>query len=337
MSARNLVAYIDGAACDGSVERDVLEPRGCDLVLAGCTTDDEVVEIAAGAGAILNGRYKMTAALFGRLPALRAVIRTGIGYDNIELDAATRAGVVVCNNPYAPDEVANHAFAMMLALNRKLVPLDRAVRAGTGRRVHELMPHTGRLAGQTLGLVSFGAIARAVARRAAGFDMRIVAFDPFVDPALAESLGVQLVSLPDLLMTSDYVSVHTPLSGATRGFIGAAELALMQPSAYVILTSRGGVVDEQALYEALRADKIAGAGIDVWEHEPPSPHHPLLELDVVVASPHMAYYSDAGSIEIRRSAASMAADVLDGTMPPSVVNPDVLASLGHVHGNERGR
>jgi D-3-phosphoglycerate dehydrogenase / 2-oxoglutarate reductase len=324
-SPREKVVYIDGEWDDVTIEREILDARGYDLVLAQCTTDDEVVDVAENAAAILNGTYRMGASLFERLPALKAVIRGGTGYEKIDVEAASRAGVVVCNTvDYGTHEVANHAFAMLLALNRKLLSLDAAVRDGIRRPVLEMMPHTGRVAGQTLGLVSFGAIARAIAKRASGFDMRVIAYDPYVEPAQAEELGALMVSLPELLSQSDYISVHTPLSADTRGLIGATELALMKPSTYVILTSRGGVVDEVALAQALCDGRIAGAGIDVWEQEPPDRNNPLLKLDNVVASRHVGSYSETSDPIRRRARAETAADVLDGFMPRSVVNPDVL-------------
>jgi D-3-phosphoglycerate dehydrogenase len=213
---------------------------------------------------------------------------------------------------------------MILALNRKLLTLDLAVRNGTPGPAPRMMPHTGRLAGQTLGLVSFGAIAKEVAKRAAGFEMRVIAFDPYVDEAANCVPGVEFVTLPDLLAQSDYVSIHTPLSTETRGLIGPAELAQMRQSAYLVVTSRGGVVDESALADALRNGQLAGAGIDVWEHEPPDPSHSLLKLDNVVASMHAAWYSQVAD-DIRREAhAGTAADALDGIVPRTVVNPAVL-------------
>jgi D-3-phosphoglycerate dehydrogenase / 2-oxoglutarate reductase len=324
--SRDKVVYIDGEWDDVTIEREILDARGYDLVLAQCTTDDEVVDAAANAPAVLVGTYRMGASLFERLPALKVVIRGGVGYEKIDIDAATRTRVVVCNAvDYGTHEVANHAFAMLLALNRKLLSLDTSARNGIARPVQEMMPHTGRLAGQTLGLMSLGAIARAVARRASGFEMRVIAYDPYVEPADGEALGAQMVSMPELLSQSDYVSVHTPLSAGTRGLIGATELALMKPSTYLILTSRGGVVDEAALARALCDRRIAGAGIDVWEQEPPDPENPLLKLDNVVASMHVGSYSEVADPIRRRARAETAADVLDGIMPRSVVNPDVLA------------
>lgn len=320
------VVYIDGLArgIDGSIEREVLDERGVELVMAGCTTDDEVADVAAGAPAIMNTMYWMDAALFDRLPGLKVVVRGGVGVDNLDVDAATERDIVVCNvTDYGFNEVANHAFAMILALNRKIVPLDRSVRTKwVGGPA--LMPHTGRIAGETLGLISFGTIAQAVARRAAGFDMNVVAFDPFVDRALAAEAGVELVELDELLARSDYVSVHTPLTTDTRDLIGTRELDLMKPSAYIVLTSRGGVIDETALADAVRSGRIAGAGIDVWDGEPVDPSHPLLQLDNVIGTPHAAWYSEVAIVELRKGFAAAAADVLQGVMPHSVVNPTVL-------------
>ncbi len=322
---RRKVVYIDSRPGAGEIERRVLAARGAELVMGTCTTDEQVVALAADAPAILNSMYWMGPGLFARLPELRVVVRGGVGIDNIDVEAATRAGVVVCNViDYGHNEVANHTFAMLLALNRKLVTLDRAVRDGEHLAAADAMPHTGRFAGQTLGLVSFGTIARTVAKRACGFDMRVVAFDPFVDPAIARARGVELLPLPEVLSQADYLSIHTPLSPATRGLIGAAELALMKPSAYLVVTSRGGVVDEAAMADALRAGRLAGAGIDVWEREPPDPGHPLLQLRNVIATAHVAWYSEISVVSLRTMFAEAAADVLEGITPRSVVNPEVL-------------
>lgn len=323
--SRFKVVYIDGAPSDAAIERSVLEARDCELVVAGCKTDDEVVEVAYDAPAILNTMYWMDRSLFERLPNLKVVVRGGVGFDNIDVEGATDNGVVVCNvRDYGFNEVANHAFAMLLALNRKLFALDRDARQGLRTPAPQIMANTGRMAGETLGLVSLGMIAQAVARRAQGFDMRVLAFDPYVEEAKAKSMGVELVGLDVLLAESDYVSVHTPLSESTRGLIGAEQLALMKPSAYIVLTSRGGLIDEEALAEALSAGRIAGAGIDVWVREPVDPEHPLLKFDNVVVSSHYAWYSQEAYATLRRGFAEAAADVLHGIMPHSLVNPAIL-------------
>ena len=327
--SRMKVVYVDSnrqAGVDWTEERAIFDAVGADLVLANCASDDEVVEVAGDADAILNTMYYMDADLLARLAGVKVIVRGGVGVDNIVVPAATEHGIIICNVvDYGYNEVANHAFAMLLALNRKLVQLDRAVRDGTGRPPTDVLAPTGRVAGETLGLLSFGNIAQAVARRGQGFDMEVIAYDPYVDPATAAGLGVALVTLDELLARSDYISVHTPLVDETRNLIGPAELARMKPNAYLIITSRGGIVDEAALSAALTAGQLAGAGIDVWVHEPVVADDPLLVHDNVLASSHHAWYSDVSPTLLRRRTVEAAADVLAGVMPRSVVNPEVLA------------
>ena len=325
------VVYIDSQrqeTPDWSEEERILAAADAELVLAQCTTDEEVVEAAASADGLLNSMYYMNAALFERLPQAKVVVRGGVGFDNLDVEACTKQGIVVCNViDYAYNEVANHAFAMLMALNRKLVAMDRAVRDGTRRPKEEVLAHTGRLAGQTLGLCSFGNIAQGMARRARGFDMEVIAYDPYVSPVKAAEHGVELVELEDLLARSDFLSIHTPLSSETRGLIGQAQIALMRPGAFIIVTSRGGIVDEPALALALEEKRLGGAGIDVWEHEPVEPTNPLLQFDNVLASSHLAWWSEISPVILRRRMAEAAADVLRGVMPRSVVNPAVLAGI----------
>jgi D-3-phosphoglycerate dehydrogenase len=228
--------------------------------------------------------------------------------------------------------VANHAFALLLACNRKVCQIDRRIRAG--ERVPSVfgsglaaagIGRVGSLRGETLGLVALGNIAQGVARRAQPFGLHVIAHDPFVDPAIAEALGVELVSLDELLERSDYVSVHAPLSDATRGMIGAAELARCKPGASVVLTSRGGVVDEAALHDALASGHLGGAGVDVWDPEPVSADKPLMQLDNVIGTPHFAFYSEASIVQLAERVAESAADVIRGFTPRWVANPEVLA------------
>ena len=323
------VVHVDGQpSADWSVEREILEAADAELVIGGCTDDDQVVAVAADADAVLNTMYFMNRQLFERLPNLKVVVRGGVGYDNLDVEAATDCGIVVCNVvDYGYNEVANHAFALLLALNRKLVPLDRGVRQGRGRPDPADVVHTGRVAGQTLGLVSLGNIAQAVARRAKGFDLEVIAYDPYVDAEKAAALGVELTTLEDVCRRSDYISVHTPLSKETRGLIGTPELALMKPNAYIVLTSRGGVIDEDALVVALREERVAGAGIDVFVSEPVTADNPLLGFDNVIATPHFAYYSEVSVVVLRQRVAEAAADVLRGVMPRSVVNREILDTV----------
>jgi D-3-phosphoglycerate dehydrogenase len=252
---------------------------------------------------------------------VKVIVRYGIGFDNIDLEAATDNDVVVCNiTDYCIDEVATHAMALLLALNRKLPAHDRAARKG------ERVPLglSGPLRGETLGLVAFGNIARAVAERAKPFGLNVIAHDPYIEGAVAAERGVRLAPLDEVMSQSDYVSVHTPLNAETRGLVGAPEIAKMKPSAYLITTCRGGVVSEKALYDALKDGRIAGAGIDVWDPEPVQAANPLLEFENVIATPHSAFYSDASLPLLQQRVGETVADVLRGEMPNSVVNPAVL-------------
>jgi D-3-phosphoglycerate dehydrogenase len=324
--ARKKVVHIDGDPnADWSLERETLDAVGADLVVGGCKTDEEVVAVAADADAIMTTMYFMKRSLFEQLPNCQVVVRGGVGYDNLDVEAATDLGILICNIiDYGYHEVANHAFALLLAMNRKLIQLDRGARNGEPRPPRGALAHVGRIHGQTLGLVAFGHIAREVAKRGQGFGMDVIAYDPFVDPEVAKAAGVELVELDELMRRSDWLSVHAPLSEATRGLIGAEQLALAKPSLYLAITSRGGVVDEAALADALREDRIAGAGIDVWVHEPVRADEPLLQFDNVIATNHYAWYGDVSAAVLRQRIPEAAADVLRGVKPRSIVNPSVL-------------
>ena len=318
---RFTVAHIDARSGHLPAEAAELAKADAELIARFCKSDDEVIAFARDADGILCTAYPVSRAIFEACPNLKVVVRYGIGFDNIDIEAASDHDVVVCNvTDYCIDEVATHAFALLLALNRRLKLLDLAVRRG--ERIG--LGPVGPLRGEMLGLVAFGNIARAVAERARPFGLNVCAYDPYLAPSAAEEHGVRLASLDELMATSDYVSVHAPLNAETRGLIGAKELALMKPTAYLVTTCRGGVVDEKALYDALKAGTIAGAGVDVWDPEPVRPDNPLLEFDNVIATPHSAFYSEASLPLLLRRVGEAAADVLRGYLPRNVVNRDVL-------------
>lgn len=318
------VVHIDAARAEHPLEEAELAKANARLVSANCESDDAVIAAAHHADGILCTWRPTTRAIFAVCPRLKVVVRYGIGFDNIDLEAATEHGVVVCNvTDYCIDEVATHAMTLLLALNRRLVLHNAAARSGERAG---LSP-SGRLVGETLGLVAFGNIARAVVKRARPFGLQVIAYDPYVEPARAAELGVELVSLDDVMARSDYVSVHPPLNDETRGLVGAEQLARMKPTAFLVTTCRGGVVDERALYEALKAGELAGAGVDVWDPEPVKPDNALLELDSVIATPHSAFYSDASLRLLQQRVGEAAADVLRGVMPRSVVNSAVLEQV----------
>ncbi len=287
--------------------------------------EEELIDRARDADALIVSATPVTRGAMGALEGLKVVVRTGVGYDVIDVPAATELGVIVVN---VPDlwvrEVANHAVALLLAWNRKIATLDRQVHAGAwGGGVPGA--HTGSLHGETVGIVGLGNIGSAFARRMAAFETRVIAHDPYVDAARFVALGVERVSLDELAARSDYVSVHTLLNAETHHLIGDAFFRRMKPTAILVNTSRGPVVDEQALIQALRDKRLAGAALDVWEHEPVARDNPLLAMDNVIATPHAAYFSSAAVAQVPRRCGEEVARVLTRERPLNVVNPEVYA------------
>src|SRR5205823_12285979 len=262
--------------------------------------EDEIIAKARDADALVVSSAPVTRGVMSALEGLKVVVRTGVGYDVIDVPAATDLGVIVVN---IPDlwirEVANHALALLLAWNRGVVVMDRQVHAGVwsgsvpGDR-------TGALHGETVGIVGLGNIGSAFARRVAALETTVIACDPYVEPARFAALGVERVSLEALAERSDYVSVHTLLNAETHHLIGEAFLRRMKPTAILINTSRGPVVDERALARALHERRLAGAALDVWEQEPVAADNPLLAMDNVIATSHAAYFSSPAVAAVPR-------------------------------------
>ena len=277
------------------------------------------VELAAAlpeVDAVLLRTARLDAEAIDRAPSLRVISRHGVGVDSIAVDAAARRGIPVLITPQANlRSVAEHTFALMLAVSRKLIPADRLVREDRFAARDRLMGL--ELFGTTLGVMGLGRIGGEVARVAAqGFGMRVLGYDPWMSPdRIRESGAEPLSALSDLLGASDILTVHIPLSEATRGLLGRQELALMRPGSILIQTSRGGVVDEEALVEALRSGHLAGAGIDVYETEPPRDDHPFFSMEEVVLTPHSAALTEQAMRRMAIDAAQGILDVLDGADP----------------------
>lgn len=287
----------------------------------------ELATLMTDADGILVGLAPITAEVINSMPDCKVIVRYGVGVDNVDLDAATEQGVIVAHVPDVHrEEVANHTLMLLLAVARTLIPQDRLIREG-GWSAGPRRP-TPQFYGQTVGLVACGPIAQAFARRAKVLSMRVIGYDPYVDPGRTEAAGIELIpSLADLLEQSDFVSVHAPTTDETRHMIDAAAFAQMKDTAYLVNTARGPVVDGAALVEALQSGAIAGAGLDVHEPEPLPKDSPLRGMENVVLTPHSAYYSDhATGILIRRSAES-AVHVLTGHWPRFVANKAVLDRL----------
>ena len=306
-------------------EAEELAKLNVELVDADCTTEDEIIETARDADAILVVSARITRRVMEALTKCKVIVRYGIGYDTVDVDAATDNGILVVNIPdFCFEEVSNHAITLLLVCAKKLVFLNNGVKQGRWTESKRAQAPMGSIYGQTLGLIGCGNIGRMTARKAQCFGLRILGYDPYVDKSLAEQAGITLVStMPELLKQSDYISVHTLLNKETWHLISEKEFRQMKPSAYFINTSRGAVVDEVALIKALQEKWIAGAGLDVFEKEPVDPDNPLLKMDNVVVVPHSASYSDAAFKRLRASVGQEAARVLSGKWPKNWVNKTV--------------
>ncbi|MBI2939528.1 MAG: C-terminal binding protein [Chloroflexi bacterium] len=288
--AQFLVIATDPPSPEMEVEKALLAPAGIELVGWPVRDDAELARVAADADGIMCDATPVTERVYAAAPRLRIVAEYGIGYDNIDVAAATAYGVWAANVPgFCTPEVADHTLALILAASRQLLPLDRAIRA-TGWASGPDYPLRA-LHGLTLGLVGFGNVGRAVAARARGFGLRILAHSRSLTAETAASAGVELAALDPLFAESDFVSLHLPATPETRGLVGADRLRQMRRSAWLINTSRGSLVDEEALADALASGRLAGAALDVRASEPPTSPDRLGTLPNVILTPHTAYYS----------------------------------------------
>lgn len=283
-------------------------------------------EVADADGLLSLLTDPVDAALMDAAPRLKVVSNFAVGYDNIDVPAATARGIVVTNTPEVLTEtVADFAFCLMLAAARRLVEADAYTRAGRWKTWEPLLLAGQDVYGTTLGLIGLGRIGSAVARRAKGFGMQVLYFDVVRREDLEAAQGIEFGWMDDVLRTSDFISVHVPLSAQTRHLISGPQFALMKPTAVFVNTSRGPVVDQAALADALRMRTIYAAGIDVFEREPIDPDDPLLKLDNVTVAPHIASASVPTRVKMATLAAENLVAVLEGRRPPNPVNPDVLA------------
>lgn len=307
-------------------EEAILRENGASLIYGDCKTEAELIELAQDADAIINVYARLTAKVINSLRRCQVIVRRGIGYDNVDVEAATAKSIAVVNVPdYCTDEVADHTMALLLCTARRVVPAREQVKSGRWD-FRQFLPIPA-LKDCTLGLVGFGKVARAVAERAKCFGPKVQTTDPFISAELASEHGVKLVSLEELLSSSDFISIHVPLTNDTRGMFSKREFAMMKPSAVVINTSRGPVVNEEALREALQSGKIAFAALDVMTQEPPIPNSPLLGMDNVIITPHLAWYSERSARVAGEKAAKEIVRVLKGYFPQSLVNPEVKAKV----------
>ena len=322
-----LVVHIDAKESPLELERNALAGIDCEIVSVAVASEGEIIEAVKNATVILNDHSPVNRAMVDQLENCKLIIRYGHGYDTVDVDACTEAGIIVTNIAGSTsEEVSNHALTLLLASARELKRLDLATTSGRWGEVYSrsILNH---IYGETVGIVGFGWIGRAMARKCNALGMTVLVNDPYVGDHLAVEYQVDFVPKYELLERSDYVSLHVPHLDSTHHFIDSAALDLMKHTAYLVNTSRGPVVDEQALIAALKAGKIAGAGIDVYEQEPLSVDNPLLSMENVICTPHVAGSSEIGWEIIRRRAGEEAARVLLGRRPDVVVNPEVLGRM----------
>ena len=306
-------------------ERAVLARADTELVVAPDGREETLASMAKDVDGILTCFAKVTDKVVQAAESCVVIGRYGVGVDNIAVDTATELGIVVTYVPdYCVPEVSDHVMALLLAWNRRIVRFDRATKTdgwgseGLGMRIM-------RLEGKRLGVVGFGRIGRAVCAKAGAFGMEVLASDPFVSAEDVAGSGATKVELAELLRESDFVTLHSPLIPETANMVGKAELALMKPEAFLINAARGGLVDEDALYDALTSGQIAGAGLDVLVDLAPPLDHRITQLPNVIVTPHTAFFSQEAVLELEERAAGEVASVFQGRMPDNVFNRQVLS------------
>jgi D-3-phosphoglycerate dehydrogenase len=306
-------------------EERLLQKLGASLILTTARTEPEIIQACAGCEVILveHADTPVTKAVINRLNYCRLIAKYSVGVDNVDVSAATERGIIVCHAPnFCVEEVSDHAVALLLALTRSVVKFNDHVRRG-GWGDLTIKPPLRRTRNRILGFVGFGRIARLVAQKMSGFGVRILAFDPFIDRQTAEAHGATLISIEKLFAESDFVLVHTPLTKDTRHLIGSTLLGLMKPTSFLVNTSRGPVIDEAALYAALRDKQIAGAALDVTEIEPLPASSPLRTLDNLILTAHHAADSVESLDDLRFTGAAAIEAYCKGYWPQFVANPQV--------------
>jgi D-3-phosphoglycerate dehydrogenase len=313
------VVTVYGSAADSQIERDILQAVDANFVHVASLDAPADREIIRHADALMVTIHRVSADLIASMERCKIISRAGTGLDAIDIPAATAHGVWVAYVPdYSVDEVSSHAIGLLLSHARAIPQLIESVRAGKWSN-QAAIPRR-RLRGQTLGLLGFGRIGQAVATKGRGLGLEIIVHDPFLDPQTIAANGARAVDRETLLRESDYLSLHAPLTDSNRRFIDAAALALMKPTAIVINTARGGLIDEEALLAAVRSGQIGGAALDVLVVEPAPPDHPLLHEPHVMITPHTGWYSEDAGYDVRVRAAEEVVRVLRGERPRCPVN-----------------
>jgi len=316
-----VVVHTDPLHTDFSHERAELEAIRAELRVLRVKTEEEVAAACKDADALIVTYAKVGRTALAGMPKLKIMVRSGVGYDSLDVPAATERKVMVCNVPdYCISDLAEHTMALLLAWWRRIGELDQQVRReGWGLPVKPVY----RLQGKTLGLLGLGRMGQAVAVRAKGFGVKLVACDPYVPDGVFAALGIQRLGLDDVCKTADMLTIHALLNSETRGIVCEQTLRLMKRSAVIVNTARGGLIKTDDLVRAIREGGIAGAALDVIEPEPLPPDHPIRSLPRVLITPHAAWYSEDAEPELRRMAARTIVQALQGERPATLLNPEV--------------
>ena len=314
------VTITDYTFPDLEIEERILKTAGCEVVARNCKTEDELIALVADADAVITQFARINAAVIGAMTRARAIVRYGIGVDNVDLDAARARGIAVSNIPdYCIDEVADHTLAYILGLTRQVVAHTADLRAGNWRLAVPV-PEMKALRDQTVGVIGFGRIGREVVSRLLPFKCRVFVHDPVVSAADITAAGAAAATLDEIFSTADIITLHCPSTPATRRIIGPASLGKMKPGALLINVARGDLVDTAALVAALQSKRVAAAALDVFDPEPLPADHALRTLPNVIIAPHIASVSVVAVQKLREGAATRAATAARGELPPNVVN-----------------
>lgn len=304
-------------------EQAVAYAAGAELVLAQARTEDEVIEAAQGADALLVQYAPITRRVLEALPRVRAIGRYGVGVDTLDLDAATDLGVAVSNVPdYGTEDVSDHAVALAVSLSRGVVELDRNLRAGVTSLAPVKPLH--RLSTRTFGVIGLGRIGAATARKARALGFSVHGYDPMREPGTTTEDGIAVRTQDEVLAGSDVISIHVPLTEQTHHLVSTGALARMRPGSMLVNTSRGGVVDTAAVVGALQSGHLRGAGLDVFETEPLPLDSPLRNCPTAVLTPHASWYSEESETELKRRVIENVVEVLAGRRPRNILNPEVM-------------
>lgn len=318
------IVMLDRMGTDFTHEKKVFREEGATFVVTYFKDAEDLRSIVRDADILMFNDATISADIIDALDRCKMIIRYGIGYDNVDLEAAGKKGIYVCNAPsYGTYDVAEHTMALLLSVVKHIPLADKCARTGKWSADH--VGKVRRLCGKTLGLVGFGRIARKVAARARAFEMDILVCDPYVDAAAVEAAGAQLVDFNTLLKASDYITLHSPLTEETRHMMGMAQFKQMKKDAVLINTGRGGLVNENELVFALLSGEIGGAALDVFESEPIAPTSKLLSMDNVVLTPHVAWNSFEGVTDLHKEVTDNVVRVLHGETPINIVNEKFLS------------